>query len=73
MSNSSQVVPSTPDVLVCAEGTVFLFCPLTSRGKEWIDDHVQPNALWFGNTLVVEHRFAWGLAQGMKDAGVVLA
>jgi hypothetical protein len=22
--------------------------------------------------LVVEHRFAWGLAQGMKDAGLAL-
>jgi hypothetical protein len=72
MSSSSQVVPSTPDVLVCNEGTVFLFCPLTSQGKEWIDEHVQPDAQWFGNALVVEHRFAWGLAQGMKDAGLVL-
>ena len=72
MSSSSQVVP-TPDVLVCNEGTVFLFCPLTSRAKEWIDEHVQPDALWFGSALVVEHRFAWGLAQGMKDAGLVLA
>jgi len=72
MSSSSQVVPSTPDVLVCNEGTVFLFCPLTSRGKEWIDEYVQPDALWFGNTLVVEHRYAWSLAQGMKDAGLVL-
>lgn len=72
MSNSSQVVPSTPDVLVCNEGTVFLFCPFTSRGKEWIDECVQPDALWFGNALVVEHRFVWGLAQGMKDAGLVL-
>jgi hypothetical protein len=72
MSSSSQVVQSTPDVLVCNEGTVFLFCPLTSRGKEWIDDHVQPDAQWFRNALVVEHRFAWGLAQGMKDAGLAL-
>jgi hypothetical protein len=72
MSSSSQIVPNTPDVLVCNEGTVFLFCPLTSRGKEWIGDHVQPDALWFGNALVVEHRFAWGLAQGMKDVGLVL-
>jgi squalene cyclase len=46
---------------------------LTSRGKEWIDENVQPDAQWFGNTLVVEHRYAWGLAQGMKDAGLVLA
>jgi len=73
MSSSSQLVPSTPDVLVRNEGTVF-FCPLTSRGKQWIEEHVQPDALWwFGSALVVEHRFAWGLAQGLKDAGLVLA
>jgi hypothetical protein len=23
--------------------------------------------------LIVEHRYAWGLAQGMKDDGLVLA
>ena len=45
MSSSSQFVPSTPDVLVRNEGTVFLFCPLTSRGKQWIEEHVQPDAL----------------------------
>ena len=72
MSSSSQVVTRTPDVLVCNEGTVF-FRPLTSRGKQWIEEHVQPDAQWFGSTLVVEHRFAWGLAQGLKDAGLVLA
>jgi len=72
MSSSPQVVPNIPDVLVCNEGTVFLFCPLTSRGKEWIEEHVQPDALWCGNALVVDHRFAWRLAQGMKDAGLVL-
>jgi len=73
MSSFSQVVPNTPDVLVQNEGTVFLFCPLTSLGKEWIDEHVQADALWFGHALVVEHRFAWGLAQGMKGAGLALA
>jgi hypothetical protein len=72
MSSSSQLVPNIPDVLVCNEGTVFLFCALTSQGKEWINEHVQPDALWFGNALVVEHRYAWSLAQGMKDAGLAL-
>jgi hypothetical protein len=72
MSSSSQVPTITPDVLVHNEGTVFLFCPLTSRGKDWINEHVQSDAQWFGSALVVEHRFAWGLAQGMKDAGLVL-
>ena len=73
MSLPTAVASATPDVLVCNEGTVFLFCPLTSQAKAWIDKYVQPEAQWFGNTLVVEHRFAWGLALGMKDAGLVLA
>ena len=73
MGSSSRVVTDIPDVLVHNEGTVFLFCPLTSLGTEWIEEHVQSDALWFGHALIVEHRFAWGLAQGMKDAGLVLA
>ena len=50
----------TPDVLVRDEGTVFVFCPLTAAAKEWIDENVQPDALWFENALIVEHRFSWG-------------
>jgi len=63
----------TPDVLVSNEGTLFLFCPLTPRTKQWIEDNVQSDATWFGNALVVEHRYAWGLGQGMRDAGLNLA
>jgi hypothetical protein len=62
-----------PDVLVANEGTVFTFCPLTPAAKEWVAENVQAEAYqWFGNVLVVEHRFAWGLAAGMTDAGLVL-
>jgi hypothetical protein len=63
----------TLDVLVRNEGTLFLFCPLTPPAKQWIADHVQTDATWFGNALVVEHRYAWGLGQGMRDAGLNLA
>jgi hypothetical protein len=69
---SSQQGNPEPDVLVHNEGTLFLFNPLTSRAKEWIDNNVQDDAQWFGTTLVVEHRYAWGLAQGMTDDGLVL-
>lgn len=62
-----------PDVLVANEGTIFLFNPLTARAQEWIEENVQPDAQWFGTTLVVEHRYAWGLAAAMRDFGLVLA
>ncbi len=65
---------ATPDVLVRNEGTVFLFCPLTERAKNWLEENVETEPWqWFGTVLVVEHRFAWGLGQGMQDAGLVLA
>ena len=70
MHGKSTAFRRQPDVLVANEGTVFLFNPLTARAKEWIEQNVQPDAQWFGTTLVVEHRYAWGLAQGMKDAAV---
>ncbi len=72
MNPPVRLAPTTPDVLVHNEGTVFLFCPLTPRAKQWIADNVQPDAMFFGNALVAEHRFVWALAQGMKDAGLEL-
>jgi hypothetical protein len=62
-----------PDVLVSNVGTLYTFCPLTLRAKEWIDENVRTESWnWFGYALVVEHRYAWGLAAGMKRAGLVL-
>jgi hypothetical protein len=64
---------SAPDVLVHNEGTVFLFNLLSARSKKWIEKNVETESYqWFGTTLVVEYKFAWGLAEGMKDAGLVL-
>ncbi len=71
--NSASNQTSNLDVLVNNVGTLYTFCPFTLRAKEWIDEHVQDDGQWFGHALIVEHRYAWGLAQGMKDAGLVLA
>jgi len=64
---------SIPDVIVRNAGTLYLFCPMTERARAWIFDNVQPDAQWFGHALVVETRFAWGLAQSMIGEGFVLA
>jgi hypothetical protein len=63
---------STPDVLVRDAFTLILFCPLTPRAKSWVDENVQSDAQWFGNALCVEPRYAWALAEGMRDSGLVL-
>jgi hypothetical protein len=64
---------ATPDVLAANEGTVFVFTPLTKAAKEWFEENVAYEP-WqkLGAAIVVDHRFAWGLGQGLKDAGLVM-
>lgn len=60
----------TTDVLIENHGTIFLFRPQTDTARDWIEESVSDEAQWFGNALVVEHRYAGGLAQGMHDSGL---
>jgi hypothetical protein len=63
---------TTPDVLIREAFTLILFCPLSARAKEWVDENVQSDAQWFGDALCVEPRYAFGLAEGMRAEGLVL-
>jgi len=58
------------DVQVSNEGSLFLFTPLTTAAREWINENVTGETTWFGNALVVEHRYAGDLAQGMAGDGL---
>jgi hypothetical protein len=62
-----------PDVLVANDFSVFVFTPMTARAKDWFDEHVESEPWqWFGASIVVETRFAWGLAEGMIGDGLML-
>ena len=60
------------DVYVSCEGSIFLFTPLTPAAEQWISEHVQADAKWFGSALVVEWIYAAELAVAMRQAGLVL-
>ena len=59
-----------PDVRVQNEGTLYLFHLLTDTAQEWVDENVQNDAQFFAGSIVVEHRFARELANGMLAAGL---
>ncbi len=61
------------DVEVRNEGSIFIFTPLTEAGREWINLHVEATeSQWFAGGLVVEHRYAANLADGMAGDGLVV-
>jgi hypothetical protein len=57
------------DFTIQNEGTILLFRPLTDACRQWLEKNVQNDAHWFGEALVVEHRFAGNLAVGLIEAG----
>jgi len=64
---------AAPDVLIANDFSVFVFTPLTPAAKQWVAENVQSESWqWLGASLVVETRYAWGLAEGMLADGLVL-
>jgi hypothetical protein len=45
------------DLLVHAEGTIYLLTPATRRGRRWIDEHVTDDRQEWAGAIVVEHRY----------------
>ena len=72
MTTESKQHEITPDVSIENCGTLFLFRAETQLGREWINDHVPADATYWAGQLVVEHRYAYDLAQGMAADGLVL-
>ena len=62
-----------PDISIENHGSIFLFRMNTRAAAEWVSQHVQDDAQFFGDALVVEHRYAADLAAGMRGDGMVLS
>lgn len=62
----------TPDVTVQNEGSIVVLYLNTEPARTWVRDHVNTdNAQWWaGNGLVVEHRYAGNLIDGLQADGL---
>lgn len=60
------------DAVVEGHGTLYTVRPLTDAAKQWIDENVSSDGMWFGNALCVEHRYVADIVAGMEDAGLIV-
>lgn len=58
------------DITVAYHGSVTIVRPETAAAEEWIDDHVDPNAMWWCGGLVVEPSYLGDLLMGMDADGL---
>jgi hypothetical protein len=50
--------------------TVYLLCPLSRNACSWIADNISDDAMWFGSSLVVEHRYCAALIAQIERDGL---
>lgn len=50
-------------------GSIVLCCPMNKEAREHLQEHVSPEAIWWGVELMVEPRYASDLAAQLEDAG----
>jgi len=53
-------------------GTVFLVRPQNGTARDWLEEHVDEEAQWFGGALVVEHRYIEDLAANLANDGFIV-
>lgn len=61
------------DVRADDDGTVWRLTPLTAAAKAWFAENVHAEPWqWFGQALVVDHRFARPILAGIVEAGLTV-
>lgn len=60
------------DIWVNNQGSIVLLTPVSDAANEWIEDHIPDDAMYFGTALVVEHRYADDVIDGMMGDGLIV-
>ncbi len=62
----------TVDFLCENHGSIFLLRPLSQPAQSWIEENLPSDAQWFGNGVVVEHRYIWAILEGIQNDGLAV-
>ena len=63
----------TPDFRCENHGSIFLLFPLTQSAQSWVEEQLPTDAQWFGNAVVIEHRFVWAILGGIQNDGLAVS
>ena len=63
----------TADFVCENHGSVFLLRPVSPAALAWIEEHLPPDRITFGNAVVIESRYVWAILVGLQDDGLVVS
>ncbi len=70
---TSGTSPSEADFVCENHGSIFLLRPVSHAAFAWIEEHLPPDRITFGNAIVVEPRYVWAILVGIQDDGLAVS
>jgi hypothetical protein len=55
------------------EGSIVLLTPITAAANDWVQEHLPGDAMRFGHSIVIEHRYADDILNGIVNDGLLIA
>jgi hypothetical protein len=69
---TSGTSPCDHDFICENHFSIFLLRPVSPSAFAWIEDHLPPDRLTFGNAVVIEPKYVWVILVGLQDDGLVV-
>jgi hypothetical protein len=63
----------TPDYLFTNHGSICLLQPLTERAKDWLDENIASEHMYWAGALVIEPRYVDNLVIALRDTGLTIS
>lgn len=63
---------SNTDFTVSDQGSIVLLSIYTDAAKEWVAEHLPADATRWGNAVVIEHRYANDIVEGIEADGLTV-
>ena len=76
-SGTSPGKRTKPDFHLFSDGpnppTVYLLTPYSKLACAWVAEHIPDDAMWFGSSIVIEHRYVAALVAQIERDGLVVS
>ena len=67
------MITQISDFALTLEGSIALLWFQTITGKDWINEHIDPEAQrWGTSAVVIEHRYLGDIVNGIHDDGLTI-
>ena len=73
MVHCSDTIVVPPDLRVAGGGSIYLLCPETETGRQWIADNLALESWQFlGNNAAIENRYIGDIVEGTIADGLTV-